>query len=179
MRRETREVDVEIRFGERMKVETGDEILDHMIESMLFYMEKKAEVKVNRWDLRHHLWEDVGIVLGDEMRKSFVDGRKIARFGHCIIPMDDALVLIAVDISSRPFLNFDLDFPESEEGFEPTLIKEFLMALSRRLGMTIHVKKLDGMNAHHISEATFKGLGKALSQALMESERLESTKGDL
>ena len=176
MRRKTKETDIVVELGVEGEIETGDKILDHLLTALFFYMREKASVKAG-YDLRHHLWEDLGIVLGEEL-KGKIKGRKIARFGNAIMPMDDALVLVAVDIS-RPHLNLELDVKESEEGFEFTLVREFLWALARTLNATIHVKQLAGVNAHHIIEATFKGLGVALRQALSESERLESTKGVL
>ncbi|AFK23225.1 imidazoleglycerol-phosphate dehydratase HisB [Pyrococcus sp. ST04] len=139
-------------------------------------MEVNAEVRAS-YDLRHHLWEDLGITLGKEIRKNLPE--MFSRFGTVIMPMDDALVLVAVDISGRPYLNLDLDIVEGEEGFEVSLLREFLWGLARSLRATIHVKKLAGINAHHIIEATFKGLGRALSQAIREKSRVESTKGVL
>ncbi|NJE25175.1 imidazoleglycerol-phosphate dehydratase HisB [Thermococcus sp. MV5] len=176
MRRKTKEVDIIVEIGVEGEVNTGDRVLDHLLTALLFYMQEKANVKA-KWDLRHHLWEDLAITLGEELREK-IKGKKIARFGNAIMPMDDALVLVAVDIS-RPYLNLELDFKESEEGFELTLVREFLWALARTLNATIHVKQLSGVNAHHIVEAAFKGLGVALRKALEESERLESTKGVL
>ena len=179
MNRKTREVDMEAKLHSKMDVRTGDPVLDHLLRTLFFYMEIPVEVTVRSWDLKHHLWEDMGILIGRLLRNEFVENRNIARFGNCIIPMDDALVVVSVDVSSRPFLNFDVDFVEKEEGFELALMREFLMGLTRGLGMTLHVKKMAGSNAHHLSEAVFKGLGKALKEALGESKRLESTKGEL
>jgi len=176
MRRKTKETDITVEIGVKGSIETGDRVFDHLLTALFFYMRKKVNIKAS-YDLRHHLWEDLGIVLGEELREK-IKGRKIARFGNAIMPMDDALVLVAVDIS-RPYLNLELDIKENEEGFEVTLVREFLWALARTLNATIHVKQLAGVNAHHIIEAAFKGLGIALRQALSESERLESTKGVL
>ncbi|USG99140.1 imidazoleglycerol-phosphate dehydratase HisB [Thermococcus argininiproducens] len=176
MRRKTRETDITVELGSEGGIKTGDKVFDHLLTALFFYMREAVNVSAE-WDLRHHLWEDLGIVLGEELREK-IKGKKIARFGNAIMPMDDALVLVAVDIS-RSYLNLELDFKESEEGFELTLVREFLWALARTLNATIHVKQLSGVNAHHIVEATFKGLGIALRQALSESERLESTKGVL
>ncbi|NJE08658.1 imidazoleglycerol-phosphate dehydratase HisB [Thermococcus sp. M39] len=176
MRRKTKETDIIVEVGIEGSIETGDRVFDHLLTALFFYMREKANIKAS-YDLRHHLWEDLGIVLGEELKEK-IKGKKIARFGNAIMPMDDALVLVAVDIS-RPYLNLEFDIKESEEGFEVTLVREFLWALARTLNATIHVKQLAGVNAHHIVEATFKGLGVALRQALSESERLESTKGVL
>ncbi len=176
MRRKTKEVDIIVEIGAEGEIKTGDKVFDHLLTALFFYMREKVNIKAS-YDLRHHLWEDLGIVLGEELREK-IKGKKIARFGNAIMPMDDALVLVAVDIS-RPYLNLELDIKEREEGFEVTLVREFLWALARTLNATIHVKQLAGVNAHHIVEAAFKGLGIALRKALEESERLESTKGIL
>lgn len=176
MKRKTRETDITVEIGIEGGINTGDKVFDHLLTALFFYMQENVNIRAT-YDLRHHLWEDLGIVLGEELREK-TRNKKIARFGNAIMPMDDALVLIAVDIS-RPYLNLELDLKENEEGFELTLVREFLWALARTLGATIHVKQLSGINAHHIIEATFKGLGVALKQALSQSERLESTKGVL
>ena len=106
--------------------------------------------------------------------KEEIKDTKIKRFGTSILPMDDALVLVAVDVS-RTFANIELNIKNQEEGFEIGNFKEFILALSRTLSATIHVKQINGVNAHHIIEASFKALGSALKQALEKSERIEST----
>lgn len=176
MRRMTDEVDINVELGEECEIDTGDDVLDHLLTSLIFYMDSGVEIRAE-WDLRHHLWEDLAITLGEELKEK-VGEEKIARFGNTTMPMDDALVLVSVDIS-RPYLNMDLMVDENEEKFEKTLVKEFLRALSRSLNATIHIKQLEGENSHHVIEAVFKGLGIALGEALSESERLESTKGVL
>ncbi|WP_461866582.1 imidazoleglycerol-phosphate dehydratase HisB [Thermococcus sp.] len=177
MRRKTKETDIIVEVGVEGSIETGDRVFDHLLTALFFYMREKVNIKAS-YDLRHHLWEDLGITLGEELREK-IKGKKIARFGNATMPMDDALVLIAVDISGRAYASVELAPEESEEGFELTLVREFLWALARTLNATIHVKQLAGVNAHHIVEAAFKGLGIALRKALEESERLESTKGIL
>ncbi len=178
MRRKTEEVDIEVELGEENDVDTGDKVFDHMLETLLFYMESEGSISASG-DLRHHLWEDVGITLGKEIRLKLEErDMNIARFGNAVMPMDDALVLVAVDIS-RPYLDLELDIEEEEPGFETTLLKEFLRALSRNLEATIHVKQLSGDNGHHIIEAVFKGLGVTLGRASAEQENLRTTKGVL
>ena len=177
MKRKTKEVDISVTMDVKGEIETGDEVLDHLLTSLSFYMNRPLEIKVSSWDLRHHLWEDLGITLGQEIRDKIGDN-SIARFGNTVMPMDDALVLVSVDIS-RPYMGMELDIEEDEEGFDPTLTREFLRALSNSLDATIHVVQLRGRNGHHVIEAVFKGLGVALGEALKESERLESTKGVL
>ena len=175
MRRKTKEVDIIVEIGVEGQIKTGDKVLDHLLTALFFYMREEVSVSAE-WDLRHHLWEDLAITLGEELRGK-IKGKKIARFGNAIMPMDDALVLVAVDISGRAYASVELAPEEGEEGFELTLVREFLWALARTLNATIHVKQLSGVNAHHVIEAAFKGLGVALRKALGESERLESTKG--
>lgn len=177
MRRKTEEVEIVVDLNtEEMKIDTGDKVLDHMLKTMFFYMEKDVYIEAE-WDLRHHLWEDMGITIGKAMKES-IDGKNICRFGNSIMPMDDALVLVSIDIS-RIYLSLDLDYTYDEEGFEVSLVKELLNGIVRNLSATIHVKKLDGEDKHHIIEAAFKGLGVSFKSALSVSERIESTKGSI
>lgn len=176
MKRKTEEVEIEVELGKRRDIETGDKVLDHMLESMTFYMEMNSEIKAE-WDIRHHLWEDMGIILGEALSQH-IEGKDIERFGNTLMPMDDALLMIAVDIS-RPYLRMDLDIEEEESEFEISLVKEFFEALSRTLCVTIHIEQRSGHNGHHIIEAAFKGMGVTLGQALKESGEVKSTKGVL
>lgn len=176
MERKTREVLITAELLEKeQRIETGDPVFDHMLTSLFFYMQKGARIKAT-WDLRHHLWEDTGLVIGS-LLSEYAKGQNVNRFGNAIMPMDDALVLVSVDLS-RSFLMFDLEFP-SGEGFEPSLVKEFFQAFSRSYPATIHVKKLAGFDPHHICEASFKAFGAALKEALKPSSRIESTKGEI
>ncbi|NLP36447.1 MAG: imidazoleglycerol-phosphate dehydratase HisB [Firmicutes bacterium] len=131
----------------------------------------------------HHLVEDVGLVLGEAFRQALGDKAGIRRYGSVILPMDDALVLVAVDLSGRPFLAFDLPLPAVRLGtFDTELVEEFFRAFVSRAQCTLHVKLLDGRNTHHIIEALFKALARALDQAVTRDERLSgipSTKGVL
>lgn len=174
MRRETRETRVEVELDAGGGIKTGDAVFDHMLTAMSFYMGREIRVSA-AYDLRHHLWEDTGITLGEELRSKLPE--RFARFGSSVMPMDDALVLVAVDISGRPYVNLEVSPAESEEGFSTALFREFLWGLARSLRATIHVKQLAGTNAHHIIEAAFKGLGVALGEAVMEGKELKSTKG--
>lgn len=175
MQRETDEVEVKIEFKETEEsvIETGDGTLNHLLDTLLFYMKAPAQISAGG-DLPHHLWEDTGILLGKTIHKELEDA-KIARYGSAIIPMDEALVLCSVDIS-RPHLNFELN-PSEEENFSPVLARQFLAGLARSLEATVHLKQLSGRNSHHVTEAGFKALGVSLNQALKYSERLETTKG--
>ena len=174
MKRTTNEVDIIVEIGDgKTSIDTGDKILDHMLKTLFFYMNKPARIEA-KWDLRHHLWEDMAITIAQAIREGLSE---IKRFGNAVIPMDEALIMVAVDIS-RPFLNFTLSY-DDDEGFSLNLVREFYLAFSRTLGATIHVIQMAGQNSHHITEASFKALGRALEQAIQPSGRLESTKGSL
>ncbi len=177
MRRKTEEVDIGVEFGtDEIEIGTGDIVLDHMLKTFFFYMGEKVKID-GEWDLRHHLWEDMGILLGQALKER-IDGKEIQRFGNAVMPMDDALVLASVDVS-RVYLNVDLDYRYEEEGFDLVLVKELLNGLVRNLPATVHVKQLNGEGAHHVIEAGFKALGVAMSEALKPSTELRSTKGVL
>ncbi len=174
MERKTKEVKIKLNWTEKNEIETGDKIFDHMLDTMFFYMDRPARISAT-WDLKHHLWEDTGILIGKVLKEE-TDEKNVARFGEATMPMDDALVLTALDIS-RPYLNFP-DLPEGE-GFHPTLVEEFLNGLSRNLEATVQLVKLNGGNPHHLIEACFKGLGASLKEALEEEGETKSTKGRL
>lgn len=175
MKRRTEEVEITVEFGGDIEVETGDDVFDHLLNTLLFYMDRPGGIRAD-WDLRHHLWEDTGIVLGETLKEEIGEGQ-ITRYGSALIPMDEALVLASVDLS-RPYLVADLSSEEPENGFSPTLAKQFFGALSRSLEATVHLRQLAGINAHHIIEAGFKALGTSLQEAMRSSSRVESTKGD-
>jgi len=131
----------------------------------------------------HHTVEDVGIVLGQAFAQALGDKNGIKRYGTAFVPMDDALVLVSLDISGRPFLAFDVDIPTERIGtFDSELTEEFLRALAVHAGLTLHVRLMAGKNAHHIVEGVFKALGRALDEATRKDERIVgvmSTKGML
>ena len=132
----------------------------------------------------HHSVEDVGIALGEALREALGDKRGITRYGSQLLPMDEALVLVALDLSGRACLRFDADIPAQKIGtFDTELVREFFLALVRTAGITLHIKQLDGENSHHIAEAMFKGLGRAMRQAVALdaafSDEIPSTKGVL
>ena len=166
-------------------VHTGIGFFDHMLEGFarhgLFDLEvlAKGDLAVDG----HHTVEDVGIVLGCAIREATGDKAGIRRYGSCILPMDDALVLCAVDLCQRPYFSMECDFTsERVGGFETALVREFFYAISYSAGMNLHFKKLSGMNDHHIIEAMFKAFSKALDQATLKDERIHdvlSTKGSL
>ena len=131
----------------------------------------------------HHTVEDTGIVLGQTILKAVGDKKGIRRYGSFLLPMDDALVLCAVDLCGRPYLNFDCEFPTQFVGeLDTQLVREFFYAVSYSAGMNIHLKMLDGINSHHIIEAMVKAFSKALREAVSLDERITdvlSTKGSL
>ena len=131
----------------------------------------------------HHTIEDCGIVLGNAVKEAIGDKKGIKRFGSCILPMDETLVLCAIDLSGRPYLVFDGEFTTDRVGYMDTeMVKEFFYAVSYSAMMNIHLKILDGINDHHKAEALFKAFGKALDMATMEEPRIKeawTTKGSL
>ncbi|HOO33575.1 MAG TPA: imidazoleglycerol-phosphate dehydratase HisB [Thermotogota bacterium] len=177
MKRETFETKIDIQKNEEdIVINTGDKIFDHVLNSFFFYMGFACSVTAE-FDLRHHLWEDTGIAIGNFLSEEF-DRTKIRRFGSSIMPMDDALILVSLDVS-RTFVAVDLKIEEEEKGFEIGMFREFVYGLARSLNLCIHIRQLSGINAHHIIEAAFKGMGKAFSQAFEPAVTIQSTKGTL
>ena len=188
--RDTRETQIvlalEIDGTGAYEIDTGVGFLDHMLE--LFARHGRFDLAVDcKGDTKvdfHHTTEDIGIALGQAFRESLGDKRGIYRYGTMILPMDEALVLCAVDISGRSYLGFDVEFPAQKVGnFDTELVKEFMAALSRELGMNLHIKMLTGENTHHMIEGIFKCLGRVLRQACAIEEEfadeIPSTKGVL
>ena len=167
-------------------VDTGCGFLNHMLELFTrhggFNLELSCRGDVEVDD--HHTVEDVGIALGQAFVKALGDKRGITRYGSMLLPMDEALVLCALDISGRAFLNYQVSLPTEKIGtFDTQLVEEFFAAFSRSLGLTLHLNKMAGTNSHHIAEACFKGFGRALAQACAIDEKrkfdIPSTKGVL
>ena len=190
IRRKTAETDIQLALDldgtGKGDVATGCGFLDHMLT--LFARHGRFDLTARCWGDTyvddHHTVEDIGICLGDALRQALGDKRGIARYGSCILPMDEALVLTAVDLSGRGLLCCDLDIPTEKVGtFDTELTEEFLMALARRGDMTVHVRQLAGRNSHHIIEGVFKSLARSLSQAAAMDPRaageIPSTKGIL
>ena len=187
--RQTREtqitVTLELDGSGATSIETGVPFFDHMLDAFgrhgLFDLTvaAKGDLEIDA----HHTVEDVGIVLGQAIAQALADKRGITRFGSSALPMDEALVLAAVDISGRGALYYDVSLPIEIIGtFDTTLAKEFLTALATNAGVTLHVRSLAGDNAHHIIEAAFKAVARALAQAVALDPRVSgvpSTKGAL
>ncbi|MGN0703021.1 MAG: imidazoleglycerol-phosphate dehydratase HisB [Lentihominibacter sp.] len=188
--RDTRETQIvlalEIDGTGAYEIDTGVGFLDHMLE--LFARHGRFDLAVDcKGDTDvdyHHTTEDIGIALGQAFRESLGDKRGIYRYGNMVLPMDEALVLCAVDISGRSYLGFDVEFPAQKVGnFDTELVREFMAALSRELGMNLHIRMLAGENTHHMIEGIFKCLGRVLRQACAIEEEfadeIPSTKGVL
>jgi len=165
-------------------INTGVGFLDHMLE--LFARHGKFDLDVmcngDTHVDNHHSVEDIGICLGTAFSQALGEARGISRFSDVTLPMDEALVLCAVDISGRSFLSLDVTLPDRTVGVMDTeLFEEFLQAFVRKAGITVHIRMLDGKNAHHILEACFKALARALRAAVKYDEELgneiPSTKG--
>lgn len=167
------------------EIHTGIGFFDHMLSGFCKHGFFDLDVDVTG-DLAvdcHHSIEDTGIVLGSAIKKALGDKKGIRRFGSCILPMDETLVLCAIDLSGRPYLSFEGEFTTDRVGYMDTeMVKEFFYAISYSAGMNLHIKVLSGSNNHHIIEAMFKAFGRALDEATSIEPRLNgilSTKGSL
>ena len=170
----------------RSEIDTGCGFLDHMLT--LFARHGRFDLNIScKGDTYvdgHHTVEDVGICLGDAFAQALGEKRGIVRYGSCTLPMDEALILTAVDLSGRGMLCYDLQVPTQKVGtFDTELVEEFLIALARRGDMSIHVRQLAGNNSHHIIEGAFKSLARSLAAAAAVdprfSQEIPSTKGVL
>ena len=188
--RKTSETEITLRLaldGEgKSSVSTGSGFLDHMLTLFARHGHFDLEVKCdgdNHVD-DHHTTEDVGIALGEAFARALGDKRGIMRYGSMLLPMDETLVLCAVDISGRTMLRYALTPPSPRVGsFDTELGEEFFWGFCRACPMAIHLRQLDGTNSHHILEAGFKAFGRAMRQAVspdpLEGDRIPSTKGAL
>jgi imidazoleglycerol-phosphate dehydratase len=167
------------------KVSTGVGFFDHMLDQLakhsLIDMTITAKGDLHIDD--HHTVEDVGIAIGQALSKALGDKKGIRRYGHFALAMDDAQIACALDLSARPYLICNLDFPTAKIGsFDTELVREFFQALSTHGGITLHIDKKHGFNSHHIAEAAFKAVAKSLRMAVEKDPRndaLPSTKGAL
>mgnify|MGYP000678155908 CR=1 FL=1 len=166
--------------------ETGVGFFDHMLDQLSRH--SLIDIKVRaKGDLHiddHHTVEDVGITLGQALTQALGDKRGIRRYGSCLLAMDDAQIRCSLDLSARPFLIWNVDFPTSSIGtFDTELVREFFQALSTHGGITLHVDALHGFNSHHIAEAAFKSVARALREAVetdpRKADAIPSTKGAL
>ncbi len=187
--RKTKETDISLHLNldgtGSSSIHTGIGFFDHMLDG--FARHGLFDLKVNvAGDLAvdcHHTIEDTGIVLGNAIKEAVGDKKGIRRYGSCILPMDETLVLCAVDLSGRPYLVFDGEFTTDRVGYMDTeMVKEFFYAISYTAGMNLHIRVLSGGNNHHMIEAMFKAFAKALDQATVIDPRITdilSTKGRL
>src|SRR3954454_20614123 len=188
--RKTKETDVSVEVnldGEgRAQIATGIGFLDHMLDLLARHSRIDITVKA-KGDLhidQHHTTEDAGIALGQAVKQALGDMKGIGRYASVHMPMDEALTRVGVDISGRPFLVFKAEFARDKVGaFDPELVEEWFRAFAMNAGVTLHVETLYGSNDHHIAESCFKGLARALRQAVGidpgAASEVPSTKGSL
>ena len=190
IQRKTKETEitasVDLDGSGQFDVATGIGFLDHMLEQLARHsmiditLQAKGDLHIDF----HHTAEDSGIVLGQAVAKALGDKKGIARYGMAYLPMDETLTRVALDVSGRPFLVWDVDFTRSKIGeMDTELFREWFQAFAQHAGITLHVETLYGENSHHIAETCYKALARALRQAIAidprQSGRVPSTKGQL
>ena len=188
--RKTAETDIKLTLNidgsGKSEIETGCGFLDHMLT--LFSRHGRFDLNVNcAGDTEvdyHHSAEDIGIALGSAFSDALSDMKGIMRYADIILPMDEALILEAIDISGRCFLQYDVEIPTYKVGdFDTELVEEFFLAFTRKAGVTLHIKMLSGKNSHHIIEGIFKAFGRIMNEATSIDEKykdeIPSTKGML
>lgn len=188
--RKTNETDIKLELHidgtGQTKIDTGIGFFDHMLNSFARhgFFDLKVIVKGDLYVDSHHTIEDTGIVLGQAIKKAIGDKKGIKRYGQRIIPMDETLMLCALDLSGRPYFSYDMNLTVDQVGyFDTEMVKEFFYAVSYGAEMNLHLKQLDGSNNHHLIEAAFKAFAKALDEATQIDPRMRdevlSTKGTL
>ena len=188
--RKTAETDISLALNldgtGKCEIDTGCGFMDHMLT--LFAHHAGFDLKVTcKGDTDvdfHHSAEDIGIVLGDALAQALGEKRGIARYGSFLLPMDEALIMTAIDISGRGHLSYGLEIPAARVGqFDTELVQEFFISLTRRAGITLHIRQLAGFNTHHIIEGTFKSVARSLGIAVKidpgKADAIPSTKGVL
>ncbi|MDI6800516.1 MAG: imidazoleglycerol-phosphate dehydratase HisB [Thermodesulfovibrionales bacterium] len=188
--RRTKETDISVEINldgiEKYSINTSIPFLDHMLSLMCKHgifdikLKAKGDIEIDY----HHTVEDVGIVLGKAVKQALGDMKGISRYGHASVPMDETLAMVSIDISGRPYLVYKIEFPKKSKlkDFDPDLIEDFLHAFVSNSNITLHANVLYGRNIHHIIEAVFKGIGRALRQAVSIDPRIKglpTTKGKL
>lgn len=186
--RKTSETDVNLELNldssKKSNISTTIAFMDHMLDLFSAHAGINLNI-VAKGDTEiddHHLVEDIGITLGQAFKTALGDKKGIARYGHFLLPMDESLAYVAIDISGRPHLSYEADIKFQKDGFNYDLIQEFFIAFVNNANITLHIKMMKGRNNHHISEAIFKGFGRALSQAISVNKKnktVPSTKGIL
>ena len=188
--RKTNETDIRLTLNldgaGKSEINSGVGFLDHMLT--LFARHGRFDLTLNcdgdTYVDDHHSVEDIGIALGQAFAEALGEKRGIMRYGSCILPMDETLILAAVDISGRPYLGYDLHIPTEKVGtFDTELTEEFFFGFVRNAALTLHIKQLEGKNSHHIIEGAFKAFGRTMKEAVAVEERFKdeipSTKGVL
>ena len=168
------------------EIDSGVGFLDHMLTLLAKHarMDLRVTCKGDNQVDDHHSVEDIAIALGEALKEALGDKRGIRRYGSMLLPMDEALVLVALDLSGRGSLRYTASIPSQKIGsFDTELVQEFFLALTRTAGITLHIRQMDGENSHHIVEAMFKGFGRALKEAVAidptMADEIPSTKGVL
>ncbi len=190
IKRKTKETDISVKLtvegSGASRISTGIGFFDHMLDQLARHslMDIEIEAKGDLHIDQHHTVEDVGIALGQALRKALGDLRGIVRYADVHLPMDETLTRVAVDVSGRPFLVFRTQFPHARIGeFDVELVREFFQAFAQNAAIALHIETLYGVNGHHIAETCFKGVARALGAALAidprQSDRIPSTKGAL
>lgn len=188
--RKTNETDIKMELNMdgtgQTKIDTGIGFFDHMLNSFARhgFFDLKLQVKGDLYVDSHHTIEDTGIVLGEAIKKALGDKKGICRYGQRFLPMDETLVLCALDLSGRPYFSYDMNLTVDQVGyFDTEMVKEFFYAVSYSAGMNLYLKQFEGSNNHHLIEAAFKAFAKALDEATQINPRMEdavlSTKGTL
>lgn len=187
--RNTKETEIYLKFNPKgsgnYKISTGINFFNHMLEQFTYHGNFDLELKVDSIDKdNHHVIEDIGIALGSAFLESLGDKKGIKRYSSIILPMDEALILCAVDVSGRAYSKMDFDIKdEKTSDFETVLLPHFYNSFSQNANLTLHIKQLDGFDTHHIIECSFKAFARALRSALevdLERENeIPSTKGIL
>lgn len=180
------EVTLDLDGSGKADVKTGVGFFDHMLDQLARHsmIDMTIRAEGDRHIDDHHTVEDVGIALGQALRQALGEKRGLARYGDCLLPMDEALTRVALDVSGRPYLVFRVEFPTQKIGaFDAELVREFFQAFAVNAGLTLHIDNLCGANSHHIAESCFKGVARALGAALAidprQASRVPSTKGAL
>ncbi len=190
IKRTTKETDISVKIAidgaGLSKISTGIGFFDHMLDQLARHslMDIEIDAKGDLHIDQHHTVEDVGIALGQALRKAAGDLRGIVRYADAHLPMDETLTRVAVDVSGRPFLVFRSQFSNAKLGeFDTELVREFFQAFAQNAGITLHIETLYGVNNHHIAETCFKGVARALGRALAidprQADKIPSTKGAL
>ena len=188
--RKTKETSIEVALdldgSGASDISTGVGFFDHMLDQLARHslIDMTIRADGDRHIDDHHTVEDVGIALGQALGQALGDKRGLARYADCLLPMDETLTRVAIDVSGRPFLVFRAEFPtEKIGGFDTQLLREFFQAFAGNAGLTLHIETLYGANSHHIAESSFKGVARALQAAIAidprQAERVPSTKGAL